>query len=66
MHRNKDVILGEDGYTNCCDNAPLKHFLPHRLRSQNPEIRGTLTPTRAIEHFQDDRNRAIRLFSGFY
>ena len=24
------------------------------------------SPTRAIEHFQDDRNRAIRLFSGFY
>ena len=42
MHRNKDVILGEDGY----NVAP--------------------SPTRAIEHFQDDRNRAIRLFSGFY
>ena len=26
MHRNKDVILGEDGYTNCCDNAPRNIF----------------------------------------
>ena len=42
-----------------------KHFLPHRLRSQNPEIRGTLTNPRHRAP-QDDRNRAIRLFSGFY
>src|SRR5271166_707665 len=33
MHRNKDVILGEDGYTNRRDNGSSKHFLPHRLRS---------------------------------
>ena len=26
MHRNKDVILGEDGYTNRCDNAPRNIF----------------------------------------
>ena len=65
MHRNKDVILGEDGYTNCCDNAPrnifsLTGFVLKILKSVAP------SPTRAIEHFQDDRNRAIRLFSGFY
>ena len=65
MHRNKDVILGEDGYTNCCDNAPrnifsLTGFVLKILKSVAP------SPTRAIEHCQDDRNRAIRLFSGFY
>ena len=65
MHRNKDVILGEDGYTNRCDNAPrnifsLTGFVLKILKSVAPR------PTRAIEHFQDDRNRAIRLFSGFY
>ena len=42
-----------------------KHFLPNQfvlkiLKSVAP------SPTRAIEHFQDERNRAIRLFSGFY
>lgn len=65
MHRNKDVILGEDGYTNRCDNAPrnifsLTGFVLKILKSVSP------SPTRAIECFQDDRNRAIRLFSGFY
>ena len=65
MHRNKDVILGEDGYANRCDNAPrnifsLTGFVLKILKSVAP------SPTRAIEHFQDDRNRAIRLFSGFY
>ena len=64
MHRNKDVILGEDDYTNRCDNAPrnifsLTGFVLKILKSVAP------SPTRAIEHFQDDRNRAIRLFSGF-
>ena len=64
MHRNKDVILGEDDYTNRCDNAPRKHFsltgfVLKILKSVAP------SPTRAIEHFQDDRNRAIRLFSAF-
>jgi predicted transposase YbfD/YdcC len=65
MHRNKDVILGEDGYTNRCDNAPrnifsLAGFVLKILKSVSP------SPTRAIEHFQDDRNRAIRLFSDFH
>ena len=65
MHRNKDVFLGEDGYTNRCDNAPrnifsLTGFVLKILKSVSP------SPTRAIERFQDDRNRAIRLFSGVY
>jgi len=63
MHRNKDVILGEDGYTNRSDNAPrnifsLIGFALKILKSVSP------SPTRAIEQFQDDRNKALRLFSG--
>jgi predicted transposase YbfD/YdcC len=39
MHRNKDVILGEDGYTNRSDNAPrnifsLLGFALKKLREQ--------------------------------
>ena len=26
VHRNKDVILGEDSYANRCDNAPRNIF----------------------------------------
>lgn len=63
MHRNKDVILGEDGYTNRSDNAPrnifsLIGFALKVLKSVSN------SPTRAIERFQDDRNKALRLFSG--
>src|ERR1700704_571522 len=55
MHRNKDMILGEDGYTNRCDNAPrnifsLTGFVLKILKSVSS------SPTRAIERFQDDRN----------
>ncbi len=65
MPRNKDVILGKDGYTNRCDNAPrnifsLTGFVLKSLKPVSP------SPTRAIEHFQDDRNRAVRLFSDFH
>jgi predicted transposase YbfD/YdcC len=56
MHRNKDVILGEDGYTNRCDNAPrnifsLTGFVLKILKSVSS------SPTRAIERFQDDRKK---------
>ena len=68
MHRNKDVILGEDRLRESLRQRSSKHFLSHRLRSQNPEIRGTLTnPRHAKGTLQDDRNRAIRVVSqGFY
>jgi hypothetical protein len=53
------------GYTKRSDNAPrnifsLTGFVLKILKAFAP------SPTRAIEHFHDDRNRAIRLFSGFY
>ena len=57
MHRNKDVILGEDGYTNRCDNAPrnifsLTGFVLKILKSVAP------SPTRAIEHLQRGQKNA--------
>ena len=63
MHRNKDVILDEDGYTNRSDNAPrnifsLIGFALKILKSVSS------SPTRAIEQFQDDWNKALRLFAG--
>jgi hypothetical protein len=65
MHCDKVVILGEDGYTNRLDNAPsnvfsLIGFALRILKAISPST------TRAIEHFQDNRNRAIRLFSDFH
>ena len=65
MHRDKDVILGEDAYTNRSDNAPQNVFtIICFARKILKSVSGSLT--RAIELFQDDRNRAIKLFSGFY
>lgn len=62
MHRNKDVMLGEDGYTNRFDNAPrnifsLTGFALKVLRCVSP------SPTRAIEHFQDNRSRATQMIA---
>lgn len=63
MHRNKGVILGEDACTNRSHNAPrnifsLIGFALKILKSVAP------LPTRSIKQFQDDRNKALRLFSG--
>ena len=63
-HRNKHVILGEDGYTNRSDNAPRNIFFPAGfvlkvLKSVSD------SPTRAVKHFQYDKNRAIWLLSDF-
>ena len=62
MHRNKDVMLGEDGYTNRLDNAPrnvfsLTSFALKVMRSVSP------SPTTAIEHFQDNRSRATQMIA---
>jgi predicted transposase YbfD/YdcC len=62
MHRNKDVMLGEDGYTNRLDNAPRNVFsltglALKVLRCVSP------SPTRAIEHFQDNRSRATQMIA---
>ena len=55
MHRNSDVILGEDGFTDRCDSAPRKTSLPSPasilkiLKSVAP------APTRPSSTFQDAR-----------
>ena len=61
MHRHKDFTLGEDGYTNRLGHAPsnISSILAFALRILKSV---STSPTRAIEHFQDNRNRAIRLF----
>jgi hypothetical protein len=63
LHRNKDVILGEDGYANRSGCAPRNIF---SLMGFALKIRKSVSPspTRAIELFQDDRNKALRLFAG--
>ena len=62
MHRDKDVTLGEDRYTNRSDHAPQNIFtltsgaltlLKHIAKS----------PTRAIELVQDNRGKAIRFIT---
>lgn len=60
MHRHKDFTLGEDGYTNRLDHAPrnISTVLAFCLTILKNV---TASPTRAIEHFQNDRNRALRL-----
>ena len=62
MHRNKDVILGEDAYTNRSDEAArnifsLIGFTLKILKAVSP------SPIRAIESFQDNRNNALRMFA---
>ena len=62
MHRDKDVTLGEDGYTNRSDNAPRNIFvLTSAARTLLKRISNS--PTKAIEMVQHDRNRAVRFIS---
>jgi predicted transposase YbfD/YdcC len=60
LPRNKDVALGEDRTTNRKDNAPRNIFSLNNLELCLFNKPG-LTPRKAIEAFQDDKNRAIRL-----
>jgi hypothetical protein len=62
MHRDKDALLGEDGYTNRKGNAPknvaaLLSFVRFVLRAVKN------SPTKAVEFFQDDKNPAIGLLA---
>lgn len=65
LHRNKDVTLDEDRATSRKDNAPRNIF---SLKSVVITICKTLdlSPTLALEAFQDNKNAAIKLFSQFY
>lgn len=60
MHRDKDVCLGEDGYTNRKDHAPRNVFtLISAARTLLKRI--NTSPTKAIEIIQNNRNHALRL-----
>lgn len=62
MHRNKDVFLREDAYTNRKDNAPHNIFILNNIVLALCKTLAT-SPTKAIEACQDNKNRAIRLCS---
>ena len=62
MHRNKDVFLHEDGCTSRKNNAPHVIFVLHNLVLEICKSISS-SPTKALEYFQDDKNRAVRLFS---
>lgn len=58
MHRDKDVTLGEDSYTNRSNNAPRNIFtLTSAVRTLLKKI--SRSPTRAIEMVQDNRESAV-------
>ncbi len=63
MHRNKDVTLGEDRYTNRSDHAPGNIFA---LTSAAITLlkRISKSPTRAIELVQDNRGKAAAFIAG--
>lgn len=63
LHRNKDVTLGEDGYTNREDHAPRNIFTINNLVLFLFKTAG-MSPKKAIECFQDDKNRAIAQVCG--
>ncbi|WP_136661632.1 hypothetical protein [Nitratireductor sp. XY-223] len=62
MHRDKDMTLGEDRYTNRSDHAPANIF---SLTSAALTLlkRISNSPTQAIEFVQDHRDRAITLLT---
>ena len=60
MHRDNDVILGEDQYANRLDHAPRNILaLLSATRTLLKGIDKSLT--RTIEMVQDNRNNAIRI-----
>lgn len=65
LHRNKDVTLAEDACTNRKGYAPENIASLNNLTLSILKTAGT-SPRRAIEYFQDDKNRAIRAVAGFY
>lgn len=62
MHRDKDVILGEDRYTNRSEHAPRNIFtLTSATRTLLKRI--AKSPTIAIEIVQDTREKAVRIIA---
>ena len=58
LHRNKDVTLGEDAYTNRKDHAPRNIFTFNAIVLELAAYL-ELSPKIAIERCQDDKNLAI-------
>lgn len=65
LHRNKDVTLGEDWRTNNKGYAPENISL---LGDMALSVFKTVSksPRKALEYFQDNKNRAIKAITGFY
>ena len=63
MHRAKDVILGEDHYTNRLDNAP-QNILTLLSETRTVLKCNNKSPTRVIEKVQDKRDSVIQLVAG--
>jgi predicted transposase YbfD/YdcC len=63
LHRNKDVTLGEDAYTNRKGHAPRNIFTLNAIVLELIACFG-LSPKIAIERCQDDKTLAIRWLSG--
>jgi predicted transposase YbfD/YdcC len=63
MHRDKDVTLGEDRYTNRTEHAPRNIFaLTGAAITLLKRI--SKSPTRAIELVQDNRGKAVAFIAG--
>ena len=62
MHRDKDVTLGEDRYTNRSGHAPQNIFT---LTSGALTLLKNIakSPTQAIEWVQDNRAKAVKLIA---
>ena len=63
LHRNKDVIPCKDAYANRSDNDPRNIFSLIGFFLKILKYVSS-SPTRTIEQFQDNRNKARRLFAG--
>ncbi|MFO7758433.1 MAG: hypothetical protein R6V26_08135, partial [Roseovarius sp.] len=60
MHRDKDLCLGEDGYTNRKDHAP-RNVLTLVSAARTLLKRINTSPAKAVEIIQNDRNHALRI-----
>ena len=63
LHRNKDVTLGEDAYTNRKDHAPRNIFTFNAIVLELAAYL-ELSPKIAIERCQDDKNLAVAWVGG--
>ena len=65
LHRTKDVMLGEDRSTVRSGSAPAVLATLNNLAIAIFKA-SRLSPTRAIEHFQDNKSSACHALTRFY